>query len=211
MDAAPTPRSIYDYNDADCQQSLLTGTGAERLCVIDKSLHGFGSHALKAEALHLVHRTAEALESDPFSGCRVRDVRFSVLGACSCECSTRLRSHSPTIEPTISLGSTSSAPATSGSDRLLRSTRLTFTTLERAVMSELHRFFRPELARFQTAVPRSRLIRSECLLERPGLHRRPPGRLQQAKECPYICAGSMRWQQVPEPQPRQRPVSRRES
>jgi ATP-dependent Clp protease ATP-binding subunit ClpA len=32
-----------------------------------------------------------------------------------------------------------------GSDRLLRPTRLPFTTLERAVMSELHRFFRPEL------------------------------------------------------------------
>ena len=32
-----------------------------------------------------------------------------------------------------------------GSDRLLRPTRLPFTTLERAVISELHRFFRPEL------------------------------------------------------------------
>ena len=32
-----------------------------------------------------------------------------------------------------------------GSQRLLRSTRLPFTTLERAVISELHKFFRPEL------------------------------------------------------------------
>ena len=32
-----------------------------------------------------------------------------------------------------------------GSHRLLRPTRLPFTTLERAVISELHRFFRPEL------------------------------------------------------------------
>jgi ATP-dependent Clp protease ATP-binding subunit ClpA len=32
-----------------------------------------------------------------------------------------------------------------GSDRLLRPSRLPFTTLERAVISELHRFFRPEL------------------------------------------------------------------
>ena len=32
-----------------------------------------------------------------------------------------------------------------GSQRLLRPTRLPFTTLERAVISELHRFFRPEL------------------------------------------------------------------
>ena len=32
-----------------------------------------------------------------------------------------------------------------GSDRLLRPTRLPFTTLERAVISELHRCFRPEL------------------------------------------------------------------
>ena len=32
-----------------------------------------------------------------------------------------------------------------GSDRLLRSTQLPFTTLERAVISELHRSFRPEL------------------------------------------------------------------
>ena len=32
-----------------------------------------------------------------------------------------------------------------GSERLLRPTRLPFTTLERAVMSELHKFFRPEL------------------------------------------------------------------
>jgi ATP-dependent Clp protease ATP-binding subunit ClpA len=32
-----------------------------------------------------------------------------------------------------------------GSDRLLRPARLPFTTLERAVISELHRFFRPEL------------------------------------------------------------------
>ena len=32
-----------------------------------------------------------------------------------------------------------------GSQRLLRPTRLPFTTLERAVISELHKFFRPEL------------------------------------------------------------------
>jgi ATP-dependent Clp protease ATP-binding subunit ClpA len=32
-----------------------------------------------------------------------------------------------------------------GSQQLLRPTRLPFTTLERAVISELHRFFRPEL------------------------------------------------------------------
>ena len=32
-----------------------------------------------------------------------------------------------------------------GSQQLLRPTRLPFTTLERAVVSELHRFFRPEL------------------------------------------------------------------
>jgi ATP-dependent Clp protease ATP-binding subunit ClpA len=32
-----------------------------------------------------------------------------------------------------------------GSQQLLRSTRLPFTTLERAITSELHRFFRPEL------------------------------------------------------------------
>ena len=32
-----------------------------------------------------------------------------------------------------------------GSDRLLRPSRLPFTTLERVVISELHRFFRPEL------------------------------------------------------------------
>jgi ATP-dependent Clp protease ATP-binding subunit ClpA len=32
-----------------------------------------------------------------------------------------------------------------GSQRLLRQTRLPFTTLERAVISELHKFFRPEL------------------------------------------------------------------
>jgi len=32
-----------------------------------------------------------------------------------------------------------------GSDRLLRPARLPFTTLERAVISELHRVFRPEL------------------------------------------------------------------
>jgi hypothetical protein len=32
-----------DYNDAACQQSLLTGTGAERLCGIDKSLHGLAA------------------------------------------------------------------------------------------------------------------------------------------------------------------------
>jgi ATP-dependent Clp protease ATP-binding subunit ClpA len=36
-------------------------------------------------------------------------------------------------------------PSNIGSDRLLCSTRLPFTTLERAVMSELHRFCRPEL------------------------------------------------------------------
>ena len=34
-----------------------------------------------------------------------------------------------------------------GSQQLLRPTRLPFTTLERAVISELHRFFRPELDR----------------------------------------------------------------
>ena len=32
-----------------------------------------------------------------------------------------------------------------GAQQLLRPTRLPFTTLERAVISELHRFFRPEL------------------------------------------------------------------
>ena len=32
-----------------------------------------------------------------------------------------------------------------GSQQLLRPTRLPFTTLERAVISELHKFFRPEL------------------------------------------------------------------
>ena len=32
-----------------------------------------------------------------------------------------------------------------GSERLLRPTRLPLTTLERAVISELHKFFRPEL------------------------------------------------------------------
>ena len=32
-----------------------------------------------------------------------------------------------------------------GSQQLLRPTRLPFTTLERAVISELHGFFRPEL------------------------------------------------------------------
>jgi ATP-dependent Clp protease ATP-binding subunit ClpA len=32
-----------------------------------------------------------------------------------------------------------------GSQQLLRPTRLPFTTLERVVLSELHRFFRPEL------------------------------------------------------------------
>ena len=32
-----------------------------------------------------------------------------------------------------------------GSQQLLRPTRLPFATLERAVISELHRFFRPEL------------------------------------------------------------------
>jgi len=40
--------------------------------------------------------------------------------------------------------------------------------------------------------PRTRLSRSGCLSERPGLHPQPPGRLRPAKACPCIYGGSMR-------------------
>ena len=47
-----------------------------------------------------------------------------------------------------------------GSQQLLRPTRLPFATLERAVVSELHRFFRPELiGRFERKSSSSRFPR----------------------------------------------------
>ncbi|TSA37415.1 MAG: ATP-dependent Clp protease ATP-binding subunit [Verrucomicrobiaceae bacterium] len=48
------------------------------------------------------------------------------------------------IKATIFPGSTSSA-SNIGSQQLLRPTKLPFATLERAVLAELHRVFRPEL------------------------------------------------------------------
>lgn len=53
-------------------------------------------------------------------------------------------SYSQNITPSI-LGFHIACTSNIGSQQLLRPTRLPFTTLERAVTSELYRFFRPEL------------------------------------------------------------------
>jgi len=55
------------------------------------------------------------------------------------------RIHSAIIVLMIFLAFTSFCTSNIGSQQLLRPTRLPLTTLERAVISELHKFFRPEL------------------------------------------------------------------
>jgi C-terminal, D2-small domain, of ClpB protein len=83
--------------------------------------------------------------SEAFSSSMKLKNPTACYGISSCRCSMLRASRSPIIALMICRAFYIVCTSNIGSQQLLRPTRLPFTTLERAVISELHGFFRPEL------------------------------------------------------------------